>query len=330
MSRRQNSLIRFLLFVVTTFLITGGLFTTLTSNQVFAFSPTATPVSGSVSPEEQLEAQMEWELSAHADTFDNGMGANTTCARCKSPQNWDSSQVVAAQEALDCGSCKRTPGAQRPELESGFPVPLDEWQNIQCNICHIPQDGSYLRSIAFWDQSSKAYISVQNSNELCAKCHEGKHGFEVIEEQESSTAHNAWECTRCHGSHGAPSSCEDCHNPKEGPGSMEHERHPSVNCTACHDNGGLSIWREGSSESKFYEEYVPLRFAHTLTSWPSHNLSSDVSCIRCHHPRNYDSPVLVPEISCLDCHPDGAVLFWCQFFPRDPDVHPGYQENSTP
>jgi len=285
-------------------------------------SPTATPTPRLATPEELLTARAEWELSAHTETFDGGMGANTTCARCKSPRNWDPSRDLAAQEALDCGSCKRIPGAPRPELESGVPVAQDEWQNIQCNICHIPQDDSYLTSVAFWDQASRTYVPVQNTDELCARCHEGRHGFEVVEEQAVSPAHQAWECTRCHGSHGQAASCTDCHDPRTGPGAGEHARHPSVDCTACHDNGGLSIWREDTLDSKFYDEYVTRRFAHTLTSWPSHDLSRDINCVKCHHPKDYESSVLVQEVECHACHPDGAVLFWCINFTRDPEPVP--------
>ena len=283
---------------------------------------TVTPTSRVATAKELSTAQKEWELSAHANTFDSGMGGNTTCARCKSPKNWDPSQDLAAQEALDCGSCKRVAGALRPELESGVPVTQNDWQNIQCDICHIPVGDSYYTSIAYWDQSSRTYIVVQNANELCAKCHEGRHGFEVIAEQETSSVHQAWECTRCHGPHGEPSACTDCHDPVTGTGSFEHVRHPSVNCTACHDRGGLSIWQEGDPESDFFGTYTTRRFAHTLTSWPSHNLSVEVSCVKCHHPKDTDSPVLVEEIGCQECHPDGAVLFWCINFPRDLESNP--------
>lgn len=312
------------------FLISGAAFAVKSPVDVFAQTPTATPIPQIATSEELELAQKEWELSAHANTFDNGMGANTTCARCKSPRNWDPSQNLAAQEALDCGSCKRIPGAPRPELESGVPVTQDDWQNIQCNICHIPIGDSYYTSIAYWDQFSRTYVTVQNANDLCAKCHEGRHGFEVVEEQEASSVHQAWECTRCHGPHGEPAACTDCHDPVTGPGSFEHTQHPSVNCTACHDRGSLSIWQDGDPESDFFDTYTTRRFAHTLTSWPSHNLSREVSCVKCHHPKDIDSPVLVQKIGCQECHPDGAVLFWCINFPRDPEANPNPESLMTP
>ena len=43
--------------------------------------PTMTPHPAT--DEEYAEAFAEWSKSAHADTYDGGQGANTTCARCK-------------------------------------------------------------------------------------------------------------------------------------------------------------------------------------------------------------------------------------------------------
>ena len=126
MSRRQYFQILFPFFLGAGFVISGTVSALLPASFVTQ-SPTTTPTPRVATQEELLTAQTEWELSAHADTFDSGMGANTTCARCKSPMNWDPSQDMAAQAALDCGSCKRIPGAPRPELESGVSVVQDDW-----------------------------------------------------------------------------------------------------------------------------------------------------------------------------------------------------------
>jgi len=279
-------------------------------------APTPT-LTGRVATLAELEkARFEWMQSAHADTYDNGMGANTTCARCKSPRNWDEN-VLAQAQALDCATCKREPGAPRPELESGLPVAQGDWKHIGCDVCHQPVGNSYLTSIAFWDQAAEQYEPVKSVTELCGKCHEGRHGFHVIEEQEMSPAHKGWECTRCHGAHGAPSQCTDCHNPAIGYGAEEHARHPGTNCTACHDAGGLVIWHDQDDGSRHYDEYVPVRFAHTLTSWPSHNIQTGVWCGRCHHLRQNNSAPVASEPACRECHRDGFSMFWCEYFPRD-------------
>ena len=79
-------------------------------------TPQPTPRLGRVATAAEVEkARNEWNQSAHANTYDDGMGANATCARCKSPRNWQT-DAVAAQQALDCSACKRVPGAPRPDL----------------------------------------------------------------------------------------------------------------------------------------------------------------------------------------------------------------------
>jgi hypothetical protein len=281
-------------------------------------APTAEPSGHIATAAELAAAQMEWAASAHAETYDLGLGANTTCARCKSPTNWDPA-AEGAEAALDCGSCKRVPGAPRPDLEGGVPVAQADWQHITCAVCHIPAGDSYYTGLAYWDQASRSYQAVASVGALCEHCHEGRHGFFVFSEQAQSPAHQGWECTECHGAHGAPSACQDCHDPAQGLGADDHARHPQVNCTACHDAGGLSLWTETNPASKHAGTVVPLRFAHTLTSWPSHNLQTPVRCERCHHPGGDESPPLAAEVSCEACHPDGAALLWCEFFPRDKD-----------
>jgi hypothetical protein len=287
--------------------------------------PSPTPVDPPVTitpatADELRQAYEEWQDSGHADTYHGGLGANTTCAKCKSPMNWDPGSPLQ-EAAQDCGSCKRIPGAPRPDLPGGVPVPEEEWRNIGCEICHQPIGDSFSREVFFWNQETGSYDQVASVAELCAKCHHGQHGFEVVEEQQVSPAHNNWECTECHGPHGASSACVDCHDPFASDGAFEHERHPSVNCTACHDQGRLSIWLDLDPTSDHYGTYIPRRFAHDLTSWPSHNIGLEVDCLRCHHPPKVDSPVVVPEVSCRACHPhqDGATFFWCDFMPRDPD-----------
>ena len=278
----------------------------------------STPDPSIASELELQQAYAEWSQSKHADTYDEGLGANTNCARCKAPMNWDPHNTVQ-DAALDCYSCKRVPGEARPELAGSEIVEVVDWLNIGCAVCHQPIGDSFSVQISFWNQEIQTYEPVEHVNELCAKCHEGLHGFEVIHEQEISPAHNNWECTKCHGSHGKPASCTTCHDPTTGTGAKEHTRHPSVNCTACHDAGKLAIYKDLNPSSKFFGQTIPNRYAHTITSWPSHNLSKEVSCIRCHHPGGTEQPVIAQEVSCEACHADGAVLFWCEFFPRDGD-----------
>lgn len=290
-----------------------------------SLSTTLTPKSeGRVATAADLAAaRAEWEQSAHSDTYDQGQGANTTCARCKSPKNWVP-DAVAAQAALDCGSCKRVPGEARPDLIEGSPVSQSDWQDISCEICHQPAGDSFLTSIAHWNNELGQYEAVSSAAALCALCHKGEHGFHVVEEQNESVAHAGWECTVCHGPHGAKSDCSDCHDPTTGSAREDHARHQQVNCTACHDAAGLPIWLDTDPGSKHHGTYIPVRFAHTLTSWPSHNQQREVACVRCHHPREDSLGVLSQNLTCEACHPNGAVWYWCPVFTRDSPPSPNY------
>jgi hypothetical protein len=269
------------------------------------------------SPEQIAQAIAAWERSGHASTYDNGLGADTTCARCKSPQNWDPYHP-AAERALNCASCKRIPGEPRPVLEGGEPVSEDDWLNIGCPICHEPVGNSYDITPVFWNQELGIYEPVGSNEELCAHCHEGRHGFEVEQEVHADMSHPGWSCLDCHGAHGGEVSCVDCHEVTVGTGAETHADHPEVHCSACHDAGKLGVWRDDEVTSDYYDVVVTRRFAHTLTSWPSHNLQTEVVCQRCHHSGGIEYPALAQTVSCQNaaCHPQGAVLNWCPFFER--------------
>ncbi len=281
--------------------------------------PPATPPTPDdiASPVEVAAAIAIWEQSGHARTYDNGIGADTTCARCKSPFNWNPA-APAADAALDCASCKRVPGEERPLLQGSVPVPEEEWQHIGCPVCHEPVADSYRITPAFWNQRLGIYEPVESSEELCAHCHEGQHGFEVTEEVGADRAHRGWQCLDCHHPHGDDIRCQDCHDVSSGAGAEAHANHPQVHCSACHDRGGLALWQERDETSRFYDTVITIRFAHTLTAWPSHNLQADVACERCHHAGSLNHPALAQAVSCDNaaCHSQGAVLHWCPLFAR--------------
>ncbi len=203
--RIQALAVILVLMIVSIFAVVGSVSATAPSS---APTPQPGPTRGHVATQAELAAaRSDWEHSAHANTFDDGQGANTTCASCKSPRNWDPSDLAGQAQALDCNSCKRVPGAPRPALEGGVAVAQKDWHNVGCEICHEPVGDSYMTSISYWNQAEGKYDPVASTTELCAKCHEGQHGFQVIEEQTASVAHQGWECTRCHGAHGTPSAC---------------------------------------------------------------------------------------------------------------------------
>ncbi len=279
--------------------------------------PGATPRPGDdvATLAEVARAYAAWVQSGHAETYDGGLGADTTCARCKSPLNWDP-EHPAAEAALDCASCKRVPGEERPVLDGGEPVAEADWLHVGCPVCHEPVGDSYRITPMFWNQARGEYEPVESSDELCAHCHEGQHGFQVIEEMAGDRAHRGWECLDCHDPHGDQITCEDCHDPLEGLGAEVHADHGDVHCSGCHDRGGLNLWRERNPESRFYGQVITIRFAHTLTAWPSHNLQTEVACGTCHHAKDETRPPLAQDVGCDNaaCHPQGAVMAWCPYF----------------
>jgi hypothetical protein len=281
-------------------------------------TPTPTRASHTATAEELQTAQAQWMRTRHANTFDNGMGANTTCASCKSPRNWDP-KAPAAEAAHDCSACKREPGKPRPQLQAGVAVAQADWKSITCDICHQPVGNYYSTGLAYWNQATAQYEPVSSSSELCAKCHTEQHGFQVIYEQTASPAHKGWDCIRCHGSHNSPVQCIDCHDPAQGRGKGVHAQHARVGCTTCHDAGELTIWQDPYPDSRYYQTYMPQRMAHDLRSWPSHNLQTKADCRRCHHPQGTLQTVVATSVKCDNqaCHPGGAVFSWCPIFPRD-------------
>lgn len=260
-------------------------------------------------------ATAQWSVSRHANTFDAGTGANSTCALCKSPRNFDP-DAFAKLAAEDCSACKRELGQPRPDLSGGVPVAQAEWKNIGCDVCHQAVGNSYSTALAFWNPELGAYESIKTSNELCGKCHAEQHGFGVIWEQSVSAAHKGWECTRCHGSHNAQVQCIDCHDANSGRGATAHQQHSSVDCTACHDAMKSVIWQDPYPNSRFYQRYYPQRTAHALRSWPSHNLQTAVECTYCHHPQDAQMKIVADQVKCPACHADGATFYWCPAIQR--------------
>ena len=277
--------------------------------------PTVTPRVAT--PAELQTALARWAVTRHANTFDAGTGANTTCALCKSPRNYDP-DAFAKLAAEDCAACKREPGQPRPDLSGSVPVARADWKSIGCDVCHQPVGDSYSTALSYWNPELGAYESVKNSTALCAKCHAEQHGFGVIWEQSVSPAHNGWECTRCHGPHNAPVKCTDCHDPNTGRGAAAHQQHLNVDCTACHEAGKSVIWQDPYPNSPFYQRFYPLRTAHAMRSWPSHNLQTAVDCKYCHHPQGAQQTTVASMVKCQNsaCHPDGASFDWCPAFLR--------------
>ena len=137
----------------------------------------------------------DWVMSEHGSSYDNGMGANTYCAKCKSPIEFDPQST----------------------LENNIIIPESKWQSVTCLVCHttnlVPQPrppgahlhlmGNYIPGSgdpnnATLENITQMYIIRDNPNDLCAYCHTGRYevtfvpGYGRIMEKKGVT------CLDCH------------------------------------------------------------------------------------------------------------------------------------
>lgn len=226
--------------------------------------------------------QDRWRDGPHANTYVlNPDGENSTCARCHSPINF----IPTLDEMpASCNACK---------FEVEPPPPLfaqDEWLAIDCKTCHkIDADGEVDPEFMWLNIAAIGeYASVEDSTELCMKCHTeyqypGHAGIQM------GGTHSAFGCTDCHDAHDTTSSCggAGCHDSLDDSLVGHDSVHQVVNCTACHDAGDLTV---GPSET--HDEMwmpfinVPVDEEIFPTPYTSHNLQREVDCTRCHFADN--------------------------------------------
>ena len=278
--------------------------------------PTPTPTL----PPDQEAIWEKWEGSEHADTYIEGNGDNTYCARCHSPNNWNYSATVASNELI---------------LE-------EDWSNIGCDSCH-QMDGRIAGEQYYWHDTITVYYEVVSSTTaLCQECH--LIGGEVPHShlEMGDEVHQDFTCTDCHDAHDPYASCGDCHSDileaRSMPAqqhvnlsdqaqclachpigmdahSMETQRsgetdclvchanfanvssddlppvyhtstHIDVPCSVCHDASGLAVdLVEGLQIFATYRTYE--RSGSVVeTEYKSHDLTTAVDCTRCHYKNN--------------------------------------------
>ncbi len=194
--------------------------------------PTAVPT-----PLSQGLRYQSWLAGAHADTYALEKGPNTYCAKCHSPQNWD--RAAAIGDPPGCVSCK-FPNEPEPRIAVSNPlVPEEEWQSIDCQVCHRVEEGIVDPEPAWLDIPTGYYESIASTTALCEECHRDtetlRHGREV-----SGSAHDGFECTDCHNAHDLTASCTGggCHIGIAIPiPAVLPEHKDQVNteeCTGCH------------------------------------------------------------------------------------------------
>jgi hypothetical protein len=148
--------------------------------------------------------------------------------------------------------------------------------NDVCTACHIgyyqgdksaPAIGVQGTGIRRHPQVQELQLSakrgVHKSMQLCTDCHTELHDVLL-----RNTEHG--------GRTGGKTQCVNCHADK-----AMKKVHADVSCTGCHD-AELGVQRD--AEMKMI---VPMAVKHLLMeSWPSHNLTKEVNCGKCHFAGN--------------------------------------------
>ena len=270
-----------------------------------------TPAPTEVPPEPPPPPDHSAQIAAlaegfHGDNYDLGHGPNTWCSRCHSPQNWDPEAFQGPPPS--CFSCKM-PTDEEVRIAEGNPLVLEEdWVGIQCDTCHILEDGVVTEGIAWLNPVIMEYEAVSNPTELCEKCHVTTNGnaFGSAVDHKitlGGSAHLNYGgflgetppptyCTDCHDPHNqAPKQCVDCHEIDE----AGHAKGKYVvmkdklTCMACHEASGMDVGPH--PDEAMGGIWVPTltemgRAGLTTTAIISHSVQWEVACDRCHFEEN--------------------------------------------
>lgn len=267
-----------------------------------------TPTEEPAPPPDQTEIQAAWESSPH-NTYDLYHGPNTWCARCHSPQNWDPEATIG--KPPNCFSCKFPTDDEVRVADGNDLIPEEEWKAVNCETCHIMEDG-IATEVAFYDPRSDdpvefVYEEVADNTELCEKCHvttTGNSFGSAVDHKITlgGSAHLNYVgflgdnppptyCTDCHDPHSTePKDCLDCHelDEKEHAGGKYPLMKDTVTCMACHDASGAEV---GPHPAEDNDQWVTLlteegRRGPTTSAIVSHSIVYEVACDRCHFEEN--------------------------------------------
>ena len=269
--------------------------------------PTEAPPEPTALPD-QSEQIAAWEASPHGNTYDLGKGPNTYCSRCHSPQNWDPSSTTDLPP--NCVTCK-FPTDETIRIASTMDfVEEEDWVGINCETCHIMENGVATEGIAWFNPLTHEYDEVNTSTELCTKCHLTSKGVSATggrgvehEIYLGGSAHKNWagllddkhrpdQCADCHDPHTQqPKLCEDCHEidtATHAKGRYELMK-DKVTCMACHDALGLDVGPlpdEAMGGMWVTQETSMGRSGLTTEFVLSHSPQWEVACDRCHYEEN--------------------------------------------
>jgi hypothetical protein len=283
--------------------------------------PTPTPTEEPPPPPDHSAQIAALAEGFHGDNYDVGHGPNTWCSRCHSPQNWDPAATVGPPPA--CMTCK-FPTDEEIRIAPGNPWVLEEdWVGIQCDTCHILEDGVVTEGIAWLNPVKMEYEAVSNPTELCEKCHVTTTGNAFGSGVDhkitlGGSAHLGYGggftgetlpptyCTDCHDPHNqVPKQCEECHTIEAATHAKgKYAAMPSLTCMACHDASGADVGPHPDEEMGGV--WVPQvttmgRGGPSTDAIVSHSIVYTVACDRCHFEENpweltvYDAEGEIPE-----------------------------------
>ncbi len=269
------------LFVLLAFILAGcsAAAATPASSQ-----PTSTPA-----PVDPITAEQQaWQSSPHANTYDQGKGPNTYCARCHSPENWVPTSKIDSPP--NCVSCKFATDAKIRVAPDNPLVPPEEWKSIGCEVCHPSDNGVVSKQIGYLDSQTGYHQSVASSTELCEKCHTDT---ETLRHKRDlgTGAHASLTCTSCHDPHSTVASCTNsaCHTNTLAAGTTipgHDAAHQKVSCIACHDASGLEVKPQETGGLWTTFRTTELLGRATTDAYQSHAIQLEVDCKRCHYPDN--------------------------------------------
>ncbi|MBN2044775.1 MAG: cytochrome c3 family protein [Anaerolineales bacterium] len=282
---------------------------------------TATPLPTETPPEpppppDHSAIVAAWEQSPHGNTYDLGKGPNTYCSRCHSPQNWD--PEATTDTPPNCVTCKFPTDAELRIASTMDFVSEEDWVGINCETCHVVEDGVVQEGIAWLSPLTGEYLAANTPNELCTKCHLTSQGVSATggrgvthEIYLGGSAHKNWAgitnterrpeyCSDCHDPHTQePIACTGCHTIDETDHAMGFypAMAETVTCMACHEASGMDVGPH--PDEAMGGIWVPVvsemsRSGQLTTSAVvSHSIQWQVSCNRCHFEENpWELPVL--------------------------------------
>ena len=271
--------------------------------------PTEAPPEPTPLPDQAVQIAA-WEASPHGNTYDLGKGPNTYCSRCHSPQNWDPASKPGPPP--NCITCKMPTDEEVRESPFMDFVAEEDWAGINCETCHIMENGVAMEGIAWLNPLTMEHEEVSTPNELCTNCHLEAPTVDH-EIYLGGSAHKNWAgnltedrrpeyCSECHDPHTQqPKQCEDCH--EIDPATHAKGRYALmqdvVTCMACHDALGLDVGPhpdEAMGGIWVTQETTMGRAGPTTDFVLSHSPQLEVSCDRCHYEENpYDLTVYTAD-----------------------------------